>query len=209
MSYSIVKLFDLGGDSLGDRSFSPEFFQKFGVRGEELMLLLADVNGFYAFESSLHVFPAASKSCYTDLSRWNSQKLWKHSYGTNLESILCFAEDAFGGQFCIHDEAIHYFDPETGGLERVASTVEDWAKLMSEDRDFRTGFPLAHQWQEIHGAMPVGQRLLPKRPFVLGGEYTVENLVAYDAVKGMNLRGELSLQIRDVPDGGKVIYKIV
>jgi len=59
-------------------------------------------------------------------------------------------------------------------------------------------------WQEINGPLPLGSRLLAKKPFVLGGDYVAENLVAVDAVTAMEKLGGLFRQIRDVPDGKKV-----
>jgi hypothetical protein len=209
VSKSIVRLFEISSSGLGKGRFAVDFINRFGRRGEELRLLLSDVNGFYAFESALHVLPAASDTHYTDLERWNRHEIWKSSYGQVLDHILCFAEDVFGGQFCICDDSVCYFEPETGELDQVSSTLEEWAKMVIGDYENRTGFPLAHQWQKIHGPLPVGQRLVPKKPFVLGGEFDLDNLVAYDAISGMRVRGELARQIRDLPDGSQVIYKIM
>lgn len=33
---------------------------------------------------------------------------------------MFFAEDVFGGQFCIKDNQVYRFDPETGGLDVIA-----------------------------------------------------------------------------------------
>jgi hypothetical protein len=49
---------------------------------------------------------------------------------------------------------------------------------------------------------------MPKIPFVMGGEYNIENLWAGDAVQGMRFKGDMALQIRDVPDGGAVKLNI-
>ena len=72
-----------------------------------------------------------------------------------------------------------------------------------------TGYPLAHEWQAAQGRIPAGMRLLPKQPFVLEGDYTLANLYLTDAVEGMKLRGELALQLRDLPDGARVRFEIV
>ena len=44
---------------------------------------------------------------------------------------------------------------------------------------------------------------------MLGGEYDVSNVYALDAAVGMELRGELAVQLRDLPDGAKVTYRVV
>jgi hypothetical protein len=49
--------------------------------------------------------------------------------------------------------------------------------------------------------------LVPKIPFVLGGEFGVDNVFALEATKGMRLRGELAVQIRDLPNGTKISYR--
>lgn len=35
-----------------------------------------------------------------------------------------FAEDVFGGQFCIKDSKVYTFDPETGSLGYLADDIE-------------------------------------------------------------------------------------
>ena len=87
------------------------------------------------------------------------------------EGLLFFAEDAFGGQFALRDEHVVTFDPETGEAQALASSIEDWADQLLADFEFLTGQPLAHDWQARNGALPPGERLVPKVPFVLGGEY--------------------------------------
>jgi hypothetical protein len=208
MSKSVVRLFSISSSGLGEVRFASETMERFGRRGDELRLLLSDVNGFYVFESALHVLPARSGTHYTDLERWNRPDVWKVSYGKDLEGILCFAEDVFGGQFCIFSDSIWYFKPESGEHTQFSSTLEEWAKSIIDDYDLRTGFSLAHQWQQLHGPLPIGQRLVPKQPFVLGGEFVPQNLVAYDAALGMRVRGELARQIRDLPDGSQFRYRL-
>jgi hypothetical protein len=43
---------------------------------------------------------------------------------------------------------------------------------------------------------------------ILGGAFEIEDLVAIDAVEAMRVRANLALQIRDLPDGAEVIYKV-
>lgn len=72
-----------------------------------------------------------------------------------------------------------------------------------------TGYPLASEWQALHGPLPEGKRLLPKIPFVLGGAYDVDNLYAADALAGMKFRADIWKQLRDLPEGAKVELRIV
>ena len=65
----------------------------------------------------MHVLPSHSNEYEFGLAEWNSDALWRHEYGEMVDGCLFFAEDVFGGQFCVKDDAIYNFDPETGGLE--------------------------------------------------------------------------------------------
>lgn len=55
-----------------------------------------------------------------------------------------------------------------------------------------------------HGAIPVGQRLSPKVPFVLGGAFELGNLFAIDAVERMRCGAQLVRQLKGAPDGTRV-----
>ena len=204
----VNKLVGQGTDALGDgvESASTGLLEKHGRIGLELLETLRIKNGFYAFASALHVLPLATyASSATTLETWNDPKAWACSYGSLIQGApLFFAEDVFGGQFCITGEVIARFDPETGKFQGVASGVDEWAGLILEDRDFQTGFPLAEEWASKFGPIPVGQRLLPKKPFLCGGDFAVSNLFLMDATRGMRLRGEIAQQIALLPDGTEI-----
>ena len=139
-----------------------------------------------------------------DLRTWNAGATWRDAYGDQLDGCLFFAEDAFGCPFCLEGESVQRCDPETGLRTPMASSLEDWASQLLVDWRNLTAQPLAHDWQVEHGALKAGHRLAPKLPFVLGGEFTVENLYEAEQVGLMRFRGSLARQIRDVPDGAKV-----
>ncbi len=80
--------------------------------------------------------------------------------------------------------------------------------MILQDYDFHTGFSLAHTWQKDHAPLPAGNRLLPKMPFVVGGEYKGDNLYSSKDVQGMRFSAKLANQIRDIPDGTNITFKI-
>ena len=125
------------------------------------------------------------------------------------DGCLFFAEDVFGGQFCIKDNAVFSFDPETGSLELMADSLEMWATDLLQNFNVLTGYSVAHEWQLQNGALPHGMRLIPKIPFVCGGSYGIDNLYAINSVRGMKSRGNLACQIKNLPDGEKIEFKIV
>lgn len=179
-----------------------------GSRASELQSLLEARNGFYAFESALHVFAAEDQPVGAGLSAWNSTSLWISAYGGLADGFLFFAEDVFGCQFALKDNRVWTFDPETGEAQILAKSLEDWACRIEDDYATLTGYPLAHAWQVAFGALEIGKRLVPKIPFVMGGEFAINNLHALDAIESMRFRACIALQIRDLPDGTQVKLQI-
>lgn len=125
------------------------------------------------------------------------------------DDLLFFAEDAFGNQFCIQNDAIATFDAETGAAEPLCRTIEEWAERVLSDFAYLTGYPLLHEWQATNGALENDTSLVPRIPFVLGGEYDLSNLVQMDAASGMRSRGNLARQIEDLPEGARIEFRIV
>jgi len=169
---------------------------------DELARLLMVRNGFFAFESALLFRPCGvSDLPILDSAAWNRLDTWKASYPETPEEVTFFAEDLFGGQFGIADDSIMQFFPETGELRTFASSFEEWATKIIEDYEVVTGYPLAHDWQAENGPLAPGHRLVPRVPFVLGGEFSVANLRSVPEVASMRFYGGLAHAIAGVPDG--------
>ena len=209
MGPHLRKLLSIAGEPLSDAIGSAEAGLQLPEAGSDLASALALKNGFFAFESALCVFPAGASRLAHDLTAWNEPALWKKDYPLFPQNCLCFGEDIFGIQFCFMDGVIFKFDPETGGFERICATIEDWARLILDDFDYMTGHSLAHDWQMAHGPLAPKHRLVPLTPFVCGGEFSIANLAATEAARGMRARADLARQIHDLPDGTRIRFKVV
>lgn len=212
MNKNINNLLSLTSDPISCEEITtyPILFEKYGELGKELYNLLTLKNGFFAFESALHVFPFNSVEEDIGLEDWNSPSLWIDDYSDLINNdTLFFAEDIFGGQFCILDANVYLFDPETGDLEIIANSLDVWVSEILSDYNVWTGYPLAHEWQLKNGKINNNCRLIPKTPFVCGGEYDLNNLISIDAIKGMKSRANLAMQIKDLPDGSEIQFKII
>jgi hypothetical protein len=211
MAGSLDKLVSIGGSALclAGPKISPDLLKLADPLGEALVSLLTAKNGFYVFESALHVFPSQSSSSEIGLTDWNAIDLWKDEYQGMVDDAVFFAEDIFGHQFCAKMDGIYTFDPETGMSRRLSADFEGWAAAILGDFNALTGFSLAHEWQSASGQLAAGMRLVPKIPFIAGGEFSVQNLYALDSVKAMRLRGSIAVQMRDVPDGGAIGLRLV
>jgi hypothetical protein len=180
-----------------------------GSLAGELMRMLCKRNGFYALESALHVFPTYSSQQEISLDDWNEDTLWRKYYNGLADDCLFFAEDVLGCQFCIKKDQIYSFDPETGMLDYLADDIEGWAKVIISNYKTLTGYPLAYQWQKRNGILPAKKRLLPKIPFVVGGEFVLDNLYLADTVEGMRSRANFANQIKGLPDGAKIKFDVI
>lgn len=211
MLSSINKLLNLGGAALGPKPqrLNPALYIENPILADELSEMLRHKNGFYAFESALHVFPAGSTDKETGIDAWNSRELWINNYHGMADKCIFFAEDIFGGQFCLKSNAIYTFDPETGDLEFFAHNLNEWAEYLIQNYAVVTGYPLAHEWQKKAGALTPGSRLVPKIPFVIGGAFDIDNLAAISSLQGMRWRAELAVQIKDLPEGASVKLTII
>ncbi len=173
--------------------------------GPELFRMLERKNGFYAFESALHVFPLTSELVNgSSLVEWNSDSLWRNDYGDLALGLLFFAEDIFQDQFCLSSSGVLRFNAATGGTKLMADSLENWAQIILRDHDHETGWKFASRWQAENGPLAPGKRLMPKIPFFLGGAYSMENFWAGDALEGMRLKADLATQTRSLPDGAQV-----
>lgn len=209
---AITELLSIASEPIGSFVSADKAAQYLGRWGALLGKELADVlnrrNGFYAYESALLVRPLQNQGSPLGLLEWNDTGLWKAQYADGLSEVLFFAEDVFGGQFCLRGDRVCSFDPETGLFDEMSESLGAWANDLITDYEFRTGYPLAHAWQVRYGPLRPGVRLLPKTPFICGGEYEVENLCSLDDVKGMQFRASIANQIRDLPDGSQIVLEV-
>jgi len=168
----------------------------------QLKALLSMRNGFFAFESSLVVFPTIDCMGVPGILEWNDLEGWRVFFRDVLASDdLCFAHDLFGIQFVITNSEVVKMNPETGDVKRYAESIEGWAERLLDNYEEDTAWVLAHEWQIKNGMLPPHMRLMPKIPFVLGGEFEVENLVAVECHQAMRYWGQLYNNIRSISDG--------
>ena len=207
MTKALLKLLEIGGTAFAPPN--PAWPKKNGTLAILNDQMLGRKNGFFAFESALRVFPSVTTEESWGIDEWNGPSLWKVEYGGIADNILCFAEDVFGGQFCLSDRGVFRFDPESGVLDAVADDLESWAAKVLLDYDGMTGYGTAHAWQATNGLLPPRARLMPKRPFVVGGKSELTNLVAIDSIRLMKNMGNLARQIRDLPDGSQIKFEII
>ena len=194
---------------LDDSSFADLVINQFSLLGNELIELLKFRNGFFAFESALNLYPLGESLTEICIQSWNESALWRQSYGNLIDAkVLFFGQDAFGNQFGINCKEVILFFSETAEVEVLANSLFDWLGLLMDDWRGFTGYNLAHEWQKKNRSIKSGERLIPKFPFVLGGEYNVDNLYCGSILEAQKFRAGLARQIVSIPDGTSVKVNI-
>ncbi|MFD9338155.1 hypothetical protein ACFWBF_27700 [Streptomyces sp. NPDC060028] len=175
----------------------------FGGAESPLEILLTEMNGFYAFESALHVFPSGEPGLPgRSLEEWNSKTLWRESYGPLVPEMVFFAEDVFGAQFAVaRDGMVYSFNPETAAVSKFSEDVASWRDDIIEDWNYATGYSVGHEWQTRNGSLPPGHRLVPRIPFSVGGEFSFDNIIPVEAVAALKYWGGFALAISRLRDG--------
>jgi hypothetical protein len=79
---------------------------------------------------------------------------------------------------------------------------------LQEDGDYLTGESLLARWESKNGYLNTGDRLCPKKPFVVGGEYDIENLSPLGIEKNLSYNSELAKQIHNLSDGTPIRFQI-
>jgi hypothetical protein len=204
---AIDTLLRISSNPIGEELLEQSEFFNMGGLLPELFSLLANKNGFYAFTSALLIRSSGNCGKPASIEKWNERSLWLEKYEMLMRPMTFFAEDVFGCQFAICDDRIVSFEPETGAIRDIADSIETWTYTILEKYKYWTGCSIAYEWQKVHGKLKPGNRLLPKQPFVLGGDYMVENLIEKEEVESMLIRAGFASAIRDIPDGTDIEFK--
>lgn len=168
----------------------------------DLVQVLDYANGFILHKGALHVRGASL------LPEWHSIRgAWRgpNAFHTLYESVkltdIPFAQDQVGDQFLIRDSRVVRLSGETGDIEPLASSLEDFFMRLSEDIQGFLNVGLGYTMQP-------GQLLFASPPFVLQEAGADALLKPMHAEEVILFHAHVARQIRDVPDGGEVEFKI-
>lgn len=130
-------------------------------------------------------------------------------YGAMIEGFQCFGCDIFANQFAFKDGLVFTINIETGDTKYVADSFKSFWELVYTDYDLITGRSIMNAWEDKYSTIEMGNRLTPKIPFVIGGEYSPENIYQSEIKSILGFNASLAKQIRDLPDGTPVQLEVV
>ena len=163
------------------------------------------LKSFYE-EENLHCFGNALH--FFDKSELDKVNKLVNDLNVYPQGCLFFAEDVFGNLFCEKEGKYYLLDLETGDLEFMGNSLDEWADSVLNDYEYYTGYSILKEWEKTNIPLNRNERLVPKRFFVLGGEYDIKNLYSLDRLKALKLRADLYKQIKDIDDGEQVIIEV-
>lgn len=168
---------------------------------------LVEENGGFFFNRSLHLYGLTSRYSYHNLFEVN--KSLEKYFGSSFSGLLAFGQDVLGNQFCFSSKGVLFFNIETTEVEILASDFDKWLKVLGSDLDYLTGETFSKRWGSKEGLLEYGYRLCPKMPFVIGGQYEVENFYSQPFPNYLDINANIANQIKNLPEGAQVKLKTI
>ncbi|EAY24868.1 SMI1/KNR4 family protein [Microscilla marina] len=175
------------------------------INDKYYLKFLDEMNGGYFFNGSLHFYGVCADLPFHSIMNVNSHL--RSCYKDLSQGIFSFGEDLFGNQFCFSKDGVILFNLESAEKEKIATNFEGFLAAIfdnSEDLDYYTGQSLMQEWQSLGHSLQYGERLCPKQPFIIGGEFEVENLHVKSFDKNLEYNSKIAYQISNLPDGTEI-----
>jgi hypothetical protein len=174
---------------------------------KEYIKFMSNHGGGYFFNKSLLIYTNAKSSCSWDEINRNMH----HEYNIISDNIFCFACDIFGNQFYfdLYSGNIYFLNIESGEKEFMAKDFLDWISKIKSQTDYYTGRPFIQEWENVTVQLKWDERLTAKFPFILGGEYDIDNFRVEKLEKIIEFNAMIARQINDLPDGTSINIKVV
>ena len=168
----------------------------------DLVRVLSDTNGFILHEGAVHVRGACLTPEWHSLrATWRGPKAFHTLYDDVQPSDVPFAQDQVGDQFLIREGVVLRLFAETGEIERLSDSLQYFFSRVSSDIEGFLNVGLSHTMQP-------GQLLHAYPPFCFRESGAGASLAPLPASEVILVHADLARQIRDVPDGGQIEFKV-
>lgn len=160
-------------------------------------------NGYYC-NNALHFYGYQTDEFYNDSMAIS--ELINNSYGRLLnKDFICVGQDIFGNQFVGTDAKYYFLNIETAELDYMADNIKQLINAIYENVEYYSGHVLTSDLSENQIVqLASGFRLCPRKPFVIGGDFTIQNLYLLNTMKCLDYNFDIASQILNIPDGKEV-----
>ncbi len=163
-----------------------------------LVSVLAEANGFIVHEGALHFRGASLTPDWHSLRyAWRGPSAFHTLYESVMTSDIPFAQDQFGDQFLLRNNAVFRLSAETGEVDQLAESLDAFFRRLAEDIE---GFLNI----ELGKTMQPGQLLLAYPPFIFKESGSGALLKPMQTGQVIAFHADLARQIKEVPDGGRI-----
>jgi hypothetical protein len=172
--------------------------------------LLQQINGFIQYKGGLHVRGACLEPAWHSLrDAWLGEHAFHQLYPDVQPDDVPFAEDCMGDQFLLRDGQVWRLAAETGEMGSLAVTLGEFLhSVQAEPIQYLSMQPLL-QFQQEGGNLEPGQLLAAFPPFFVKQAADGVRLAAIRGDERRRFLADVAAQIRDVPDGGEIVFKFV
>jgi hypothetical protein len=176
------------------------------INDESYLEFIKHTNGGYFFNKSLLIYGFGNVPKYASFVDMNL--LINGMYNSFVPKAQYWGCDFLGNQFAFFENNVCFFNIETGQFEVLSRTFEEWLDVIYNDLNHYSGQSLVVEWEKENKELDFNERLCPKKPFVMGGEYVIENLFSLNIESVINYNYEIADQISNISDGTRVILKV-
>lgn len=179
------------------------------IKDADYLIFIREIsNGGFFLAQSLLIYPHTLTATYPDIKLVN--KSLNEEFADYFDELISFGQDIFGNQFCfdMKDSKVVFFNIEDASRSEMGNNFRAWMEIFIDDYDYYSGYTYAKAWQSNH-TLEFDQRLCPKKPFSIGGDYLVENFYPLNYPAYLKLNADIAKQLHNLPDGTKVQLSII
>jgi hypothetical protein len=171
--------------------------------------LLEQVNGFVAYSGGLHIRGAVREPAWHSLrTAWEGRQALSVLYPAVRSMDVPFAQDAFGDQFLLRDHVVCRLAGETGDVKSLGVDLAVFLEDAAADPQNYLNLSPLERFRAEGGRLLPGQLLSVYPPFVMKESAAGVSLHAIPAADRVAFLASLARQLRHVPEGESVEFKI-
>ena len=175
----------------------------------DLRDFLLRCNGYVAFHGGLHIRGACLSPTWHSLRYWWLGGGALHQLFPAVdERDVPFGEDAFGDQYLLRGGVVHRLSAETGNIASLGADLREFDHNVREDPVGYLSLGPLEQFRASGGELAPGQLLSVYPPFVMRESANGVSYRAIPAEERIRFLADLASQIRGLPEGTKVRFRI-
>jgi hypothetical protein len=166
-----------------------------------LFELLRELNGFIVTGGTLHLRGACAQPEWHSLrAAWEGGEAFHRLYAAVSPGEIPFAQDCFGDQFLLREGAVLRLFAETGEMEEIAGSLDDFLSAVQDDIEGYLNVQRAD--------LAPGQLILAYPPFCVEGSESEVGLSNLPAIEVIRFHATVAKQLRDVPEGARIKFNV-